>query len=89
MVSATIESGFGTMRQRERIVKLETELAHLKAVAQHDRIVEQATGAISVRYRISPSDASEMLFEGATSQRRNVHELAAAVIANGGSFAGA
>jgi AmiR/NasT family two-component response regulator len=89
MVSATIESGTGSMRQQERIVKLETELEYLRTVAQHDRIVEQATGAISVRYRISPSDASEMLFEGATSQRRNVHELASAVIANGGSFAGA
>ena len=89
MVSATIESGFGTMRQRERIVKLETELEHLKAVAQHDRIVEQATGAISVRYRISPSDASEMLRDAVKSQRRNLHALASAVVANGGSFAGA
>jgi AmiR/NasT family two-component response regulator len=89
MVSATIESGISTMVQQERIMELEIELAQLKAVVHDNRFVEQATGAISVRYRMSPADAFEMLRDGATSQRRNLHELASAVIANGGSFAGA
>ena len=89
MVSATMGSEMGTVVQRERIAKLEAENERLRGFLHDNKVVEQATGAISVRYRISPSDASEMLFEGATSQRRNVHELASAVIANGGSFAGA
>ena len=84
-----LESGISTMVQQERIVKLETELAQLKAVVQDNRIVEQATGAISVRYRMSPNDAFEMLRDGARAQRRNLHELASQVTANGGSFAGA
>jgi AmiR/NasT family two-component response regulator len=89
MFIATMESGIGTVVQQERIAKLETELEQLKAGAQDTRVVEQATGAISVRYRMTPNDALEMLRDGATSQRRNLHELASGIIANGGSFAGA
>jgi len=89
MFIATLESGISTMVQQERIVKLETELEQLRASVQGNRIVEQATGAISVRYRMSPNDAFEMLRDGARAQRRNLHELATQVTANGGSFAGA
>ena len=38
---------------------------------------------------MSPTEAFEMLRDGARAQRRNLHELAAQVTANGGSFAGA
>jgi AmiR/NasT family two-component response regulator len=89
MFIATLESGVSMMVQRERIVELETELEQLRAVIQDNKIVEQATGAISVRYRMSPNDAFEMLRDGARAQRRNLHELAWQVTANGGSFAGA
>ena len=89
MFIATLESAINTMVQQDRIVKLETELEQLKAAVQDNRIVEQGTGAISVRYRMSPNEAVEMLREGATSQRRNLRELASAVTANGRSFAGA
>ncbi len=89
MFIATLESGVSTMVQRERIVELETELEQLRAVIQDNKIVEQATGAISVRYRMSPNDAFEMLRDGARAQRRNLHELASQVTATGGSFAGA
>jgi AmiR/NasT family two-component response regulator len=58
-------------------------------VAEHDKIVQQATGAITVRYRLSLAKALEMLHDGATIQRRDLHELASEVIDNGGSFAGA
>ena len=54
MFIATLESAINTMVQQDRIVKLETELEQLKAAVQDNRIVEQATGAISVRYRMSP-----------------------------------
>jgi AmiR/NasT family two-component response regulator len=84
-----LESGISMTVQQERIAKLETELDQLRAAVQHNKIVEQATGAISARYRMSPNDAFEMLRDGARAQRRNLHELASQVTANGGSFAGA
>ncbi|MDX6411793.1 MAG: hypothetical protein QOE91_1309 [Gaiellaceae bacterium] len=89
MFIATLESGISTMLQRERIVELETELKQLRAAVEGNKVVEQATGAISVRYRMSPNDAFEMLRDGARAQRRSLHELASQVTANGGSFAGA
>ena len=89
MVSATIGSGFSTTVQQRRIAKLEAENEQLRKVLHDNKIVEQATGAISVRYRMSPNHALEMLCDGATSQRRDLHELASGIVANGGSFAGA
>jgi AmiR/NasT family two-component response regulator len=84
-----LESEISMTVQEERIAELETELDQLRAVVNESKIVEQATGAISVRYRMSPSDAFDMLCNGARAQRRNLHELASQVTANGGSFAGA
>ena len=84
-----LESEISMTVQEERIAELETELDQLRAVVNESKIVEQATGAISVRYRMSPTEAFEMLRDGARAQRRNLHELASQVTANGGSFAGA
>ena len=84
-----LESGISMTVQEERIAALEAELDQLRAVVNESKIVEQATGAISVRYRMSPSDAFDMLRDGARAQRRSLHELASQVTANGGSFAGA
>ena len=84
-----LESGISMTVQEERIAALEAELYQLRAAVGESKIVEQATGAISVRYRMSPNDAFEMLRDGARAQRRNLHELATQVTANGGSFAGA
>ena len=89
MVSATSESGVNAMVQQRRIAKLEAENGQLRELLHDNRIVEQATGAISVRYRMNPADALEMLCDGATSQHRKLHELATGIVANGGSFAGA
>ena len=89
MVSATIESRVNMIAQQKRIAKLEAENDQLRALLQDNKIVEQATGAISVRYRMNPADALEMLCDGATSQRRKLRELASGIVANGGSFAGA
>ena len=90
MVSATIESGISrTIVQQERIAKLEAENQRLRKFLHDNKIVEQATGAISVRYRMAPNNALEMLCDGAASQRRDLHELASGIVANGGSFAGA
>ena len=84
-----LESEISMTVQKERIAELETELDQLRAAVNENKIVERATGAISVRYRMSPTEAFEMLRDGARAQRRNVHELASQVTANGGSFAGA
>jgi len=84
-----LESGISMTVQEDRIAELEAELGQLRALVYENKIVEQATGAISVRYRMSPTEAFEMLRDGARAQRRNLHELAAQVTANGGSFAGA
>jgi AmiR/NasT family two-component response regulator len=64
MFIATLESGIKTMAQQERIVNVETELEQLKAAVQANRIVEQATGAISVRHRMSPNEASRCCVTG-------------------------
>ena len=84
-----LESGISMTVQQERIANLETELDQLRAAVRESKVVEQATGAISVRYRMSPNDAFEMLCDGARAQRRNLHALASPLTANGGSFAGA
>jgi AmiR/NasT family two-component response regulator len=89
MVTATIGCEMSTVIQQERIVKLEAENERLRGFLHDNKVVEQATGAISVRYRMNPKDALEMLLEGATSQHRNIRELASGIVANGGSFAGA
>ena len=89
MVSTTSESRVSTMAQQKRIAKLEAENEQLRELLHDNKIVEQATGAISVRYRMNPDDALEMLCDGATSQHRKLRELASGIVANGGSFAGA
>jgi AmiR/NasT family two-component response regulator len=89
VVSITSESRVSTMAQQKRIAKLEAENVQLRGLLHDNRIVEQATGAISVRYRMNPDDALEMLCDGAMSQHRKLRELASGIVANGGSFAGA
>src|SRR4026209_2861365 len=74
-----LESGISMTVQQERIATLQAELDPLKAAVQDSKVVEQATGAISVRYRMSPNEAFEMLCDGARAQRRNLHELASQV----------
>jgi AmiR/NasT family two-component response regulator len=89
VVNATIESGVSTTVQQKRIAKLEAENDQLRELLHDNKIVEQATGAISVRYRMNPDDALGMLCDGAMSQHRKLRELATGIVANGGSFAGA
>jgi AmiR/NasT family two-component response regulator len=52
-------------------------------------IIEQAKGAISARLEVDPKTAFEMLRGLARSQRRELHEFAAEVVANRGRLDGA
>jgi AmiR/NasT family two-component response regulator len=74
-----------------RLAALEAENAALAAknaqlqTALESRIViEQAKGAVSARLGITPQIAFEMVRRLARSQRRNLHEYAAEVVANAG-----
>jgi AmiR/NasT family two-component response regulator len=74
-----------------RLAALEAENAALAAknaqlqTALESRIViEQAKGAVSARLGVTPEIAFEMVRRLARSQRRNLHEYAAEVVANAG-----
>jgi len=72
----------------KRLAALETENVQLRTALDSRIIVEQAKGAISVRCDVSIETAFEMLRGLARSQRRNIHEYAAEVVANGGRLGG-
>jgi AmiR/NasT family two-component response regulator len=68
----------------DRLTALETENEQLRAALESRIIIEQAKGAISVRCDVSPETAFKMLRGLARSQRLEIHEYAAEVVANGG-----
>ena len=70
----------------ERVAELEVEIEHLRLALSSRIVIEQAKGAISVRCNVTPEEAFEMLRALARSQRRNMHEYAAAIMAHGGSL---
>ena len=63
---------------------LRVENAQLREALRTRIVIEQAKGAISARMGTTPEVAFEMLRGLARSQRRNLHEYAAEVVANGG-----
>ena len=69
---------------RERLTALETENAQLRAALESRIVIEQAKGAISVRCGVTPEIAFEMMRRLARSQRRNIHDYSASIVANGG-----
>jgi AmiR/NasT family two-component response regulator len=68
----------------EQIATLEEENAQLQTALESRIILEQAKGAISARCDVTPEIAFEMMRGLARSQRRNLHEYAAEIVANGG-----
>jgi AmiR/NasT family two-component response regulator len=72
----------------DRLAALELENAQLKTALESRILVEQAKGAISVRFGLAPDEAFEMMRSLARSQHREIHEYAAEIVANGGRFAG-
>jgi AmiR/NasT family two-component response regulator len=63
---------------------LRVEVAQLRHALESRIVIEQAKGAVSARHDTTPEIAFEMLRGLARSQRRKIHEYAAAVVANGG-----
>jgi AmiR/NasT family two-component response regulator len=63
---------------------LRVECAQLRQALQSRIIIEQAKGAVSARVDTTPDAAFELMRGLARSQRRNLHEYAAAIVANGG-----
>ena len=70
----------------ERLTALETENEQLRTALGSRVIIEQAKGAISVRCGVTPETAFEMMRGFARSHRREIHEYAADIVANGGRF---
>lgn len=68
----------------DRVVALEEENALLREALATLVVVEQATGAISARFDTTTDVAFEMMRGLAESQRRDLHEYAAEIVANGG-----
>jgi hypothetical protein len=71
----------------EQLAALRVENDHLRTALQTRIIIEQAKGAISARYGVTPDTAFQMMRARARSQRRKIHEYAAEIVANGGRFA--
>lgn len=72
----------------DRLAALELENAQLRTALETRIVVEQAKGAISVRFGVAPDEAFEMMRVRARSQRREIHEYAAEILGRGGRFAG-
>jgi AmiR/NasT family two-component response regulator len=70
----------------DRLAALETENEQLRTALTSRIVIEQAKGAISVRFGVTPDEGFEMLRSLARSQNRNLHEFAAVVVARGGRF---
>ena len=68
----------------QRLAALETENEQLRRALESRIILEQAKGALSVRCGVPPDVAFELIRGLARSQRREIHEFAAEVVASGG-----
>jgi len=69
---------------RDELQALRAENAQLQSALKSRVVIEQAKGAISARHGTTPEVAFEMLRGLARSQRRNLREFAAEVVASGG-----
>lgn len=69
-----------------RLRSLEVENAQLRHALEARVIIEQAKGCVSVRRGVPIDVAFELIRGAARSQRREIHVLAAEIIANAGQF---
>ena len=68
------------------VFALQEENAELRAALAARLIIEQATGAVTVRLGTTPEGAFELMRGFARAQNRSLHEFAAEVMANGGQL---
>jgi AmiR/NasT family two-component response regulator len=68
----------------DELEALRLENAQLRNALRSRIIIEQAKGAVSARLGTTPDVAFELMRGLARSQRRNLHEYAAGVVASGG-----
>ena len=68
----------------DELEALRDENERLQAALGSRIVIEQAKGAVAVRHDTTPEVAFEMLRGLARSQRRNLREFAADVVAGGG-----
>lgn len=67
-----------------RLTELERENAQLREALETCIVIEQAKGAASARLGVEPDVAFELMRGLARSQRRDLHDFAAEVIARRG-----
>jgi AmiR/NasT family two-component response regulator len=72
----------------ELVRALQAENEQLRTALESGIVIEQAKGALSARFGLRPDEAFELLRGLARSQRRNLHDFAAEVLANGGRLHG-
>jgi ANTAR domain len=70
-----------------RLEQLATEAEQLRTALATRIIIEQAKGALSVVLKTPPEEVFEVLRRQARSERRDIHELAAEVVADPWRFA--
>jgi circadian clock protein KaiB len=81
-----LEPQLSTRVLQERVLNLDARNEHLSGELKRSNITEQATGAISVQYGMPPGDAFKLLCGMASSQRRELDEIATETLANRGRF---
>ncbi len=92
-MSATQPHGV-TLGERDRITTdariraLQEENAQLRTALANRIVIEQAKGAVSARFRLSPEESFELIRGLARSQRRRIHDFAAEVVQNFGGLQG-
>lgn len=69
---------------RRQIEGLETEAADVAALLPTRLVIEQAKGAVSARFDVTPAEALAMLRELAETSGHNIHVVAAGVVVNRG-----
>lgn len=72
----------------ELVRALQEENEQLRTALESRILIEQAKGAMSARLGVTPEEAFELLRGLSRSQRRNLHDFAAEVLANGGRLHG-
>ena len=67
---------------RLRIEALERLVEQLEHALESRIVIEQAKGVLSERHRLPPTEAFELVRRRARSERRNIHQVSAEIVAS-------